>query len=92
MKNFKITISLLVLLLVQVVSGQSVKLKIIETSDLHGAIFPYDFINDKPAKASVAQISSYVKSERSKTDQEVILLDAGDLLQGQPPVYYYSHC
>ncbi|HPE34211.1 MAG TPA: 5'-nucleotidase C-terminal domain-containing protein [Bacteroidales bacterium] len=65
-------------------------IKIIETSDIHGAIFPYDLIMDQPSKYSQAQIFSYVGQERSKPDQEVILLDNGDILQGDPLIYYYN--
>ncbi len=77
------------LLATQQTLSQTVTLKIIETSDVHGAIFPYDFINDKKANTSLAQLQTFLKQERQK-DQEVILLDAGDLLQGQPVVYYYN--
>jgi len=63
-------------------------LKIIETTDMHGSIFPYDFINDRPEATSLAQIMSYVKKERAKAGQQVLLLDNGDILQGQPVVYY----
>ncbi len=70
--------------------AQSLKLKIIETSDVHGTIFPYDFINDKDSPTSLAQVHTYVEQERSKSDQHVILLDNGDILQGQPVVYYYN--
>jgi len=89
MKKLKL-FGLLLLLFVQFITAQNVNLKIIETSDLHGAIYPFDFINNKPAKASMAQVYTYVKQERANAEQEVILLDAGDLLQGQPPVYYYN--
>lgn len=78
------------LLIVQTLHAQSVTLKIIQTSDVHGAIFPYDFINDKRANTSLAQVRTFVKQERQNKTQEVILLDAGDLLQGQPVVYYYN--
>lgn len=65
-------------------------LTVIETTDIHGAILPYDFINDKEAASSQAQIYSLVKAERLKTGTEVLLLDNGDFLQGQPIVYYYN--
>ncbi len=68
---------------------KDVHIKLIETSDMHGSLFPYDFINDRPTKTSLAQIYSYVEQERAK-DQEVVLLDNGDVLQGQPIVYYYN--
>lgn len=72
------------------INAQTVTLKLIETSDVHGQLFPYDFINDKPAENSLAQIYAYVKQERAKDNQHVILLDNGDILQGQPIVYYYN--
>ncbi|NQT57749.1 MAG: bifunctional metallophosphatase/5'-nucleotidase [Bacteroidetes bacterium] len=70
-------------------TSEPVVLQIIETTDLHGSLFPYDFINDREASTSLAQVYTYVEQERAK-DQEVILLDNGDMLQGQPIVYYYN--
>lgn len=72
------------------ISAQALKLKIIETSDVHGAVFPYDFKNDRQASTSLAQAYSYIKQERKNGQQEVVLLDNGDILQGQPVVYYYN--
>ncbi len=70
--------------------AQTIKLKLVETSDVHGSLFPWDFINDKPASASLAQVYTYVEEQRADTGQSVILLDNGDILQGQPLVYYYN--
>lgn len=81
---------LILILLFISIEAQTVTLKIIETSDIHGQVFPYDFINNKPSQSSLAQISTYVKQERTKENQHVILLDNGDILQGQPVVYYYN--
>ncbi|MFQ5604113.1 MAG: bifunctional metallophosphatase/5'-nucleotidase [bacterium] len=72
------------------VHAQTVTLKIIETSDVHGAIYPYDFINDREANGSLAQVYTFVQQERANQEQHVILLDNGDILQGQPVVYYYN--
>ncbi|PKP35875.1 MAG: bifunctional metallophosphatase/5'-nucleotidase [Bacteroidetes bacterium HGW-Bacteroidetes-17] len=68
--------------------AQIIKLKLIETSDVHGALFPWDFINNKPTSASLAQVYTYVQAQRADKSQSVILLDNGDILQGQPLVYY----
>ena len=70
--------------------AQTVKLKFVETSDVHGSLFSYDFIKGKLGNSSLAQIYNYVQQERAKQGQEVILLDNGDILQGQPIVYYYN--
>lgn len=67
---------------------KTVNLRIIQTSDVHGCFFPYDFINRKPALGSMARISTYVKELRQKYGDKLILLDNGDILQGQPTCYY----
>jgi 2',3'-cyclic-nucleotide 2'-phosphodiesterase/3'-nucleotidase len=64
-------------------------LKIIATSDMHGSIFPFDFIRNTQAATSQMHVASYVEQQRA-LDQSVILLDNGDVLQGQPLVYYYN--
>lgn len=70
--------------------GKEVTLKLIETSDVHGAYFPYDFIRRQPADGSLARISRYVATQRKEMGDRVILLDNGDILQGQPVAYYYN--
>jgi 2',3'-cyclic-nucleotide 2'-phosphodiesterase / 3'-nucleotidase len=62
----------------------------LETSDVHGAIFPYNFIKAAPMTTSLAQVATLVAAERAKKGREVILMDGGDSLQGQPTVYYYN--
>jgi 2',3'-cyclic-nucleotide 2'-phosphodiesterase/3'-nucleotidase len=69
---------------------EKLTLKIIETSDVHGAIFPYDLKDEQKTDHSLAQVSTYVEEERANPQQEVILLDNGDILQGDPIVYYYN--
>lgn len=70
--------------------SQTVNIKIIETSDVHGALLPYDLTSDLPTTNSLAQVYSYVIEQRWHQDQEVILLDNGDLIQGDPMSYYYN--
>jgi 2',3'-cyclic-nucleotide 2'-phosphodiesterase/3'-nucleotidase len=93
MKNRSIRhIAAVILLLVIIPActpGKSKTVSIIETTDLHGVIFPWDYIESKPLDASLAGTASYVKELRNKKDA-VILLDNGDNLQGQPAVYYYN--
>ena len=64
--------------------------KIAVTTDVHGMIYPYDFINRNESDHSLAHIYSYANDQRKKTDTTFFLLDNGDFLQGQPTVYYYN--
>lgn len=70
---------------------KTTKIKIIATGDVHGAIFPYDFIENEPLNTSLAQVYTYIKEQRAVKSQDVILLDNGDFLQGQPVVYYSNY-
>lgn len=70
--------------------AQIVHIKIIETSDVHGAIYPFNFIDNKKAAHSLSQVHAFVKAERNKAGQNVLLLDNGDILQGDPAIYYYN--
>lgn len=68
-----------------------VTIRVIETSDVHGCFFPYDFINRKPKDGTLARVSTYVNKLRKQYGDNVILLDNGDILQGQPTCYYYNY-
>ncbi len=65
------------------------EISILETTDIHGVIFPWDFIENSELDASLAGTARYVKELRNSKDA-VFLLDNGDNLQGQPSVYYYN--
>ncbi|WP_282016285.1 bifunctional metallophosphatase/5'-nucleotidase [Marinifilum flexuosum] len=68
--------------------AEQLQLKIYGTSDVHGALFPYDLVNERETSTSLAQVYEYVNEQRKNADAEVILLDNGDILQGDPLVYY----
>jgi 2',3'-cyclic-nucleotide 2'-phosphodiesterase/3'-nucleotidase len=72
-------------------NSQTIKIKLIETSDVHGAILPYDLVNDTSTNSSLAQAFTYINMERYLSGQTMILLDNGDILQGDPLVYYYNY-
>ena len=63
-------------------------IKLIHTTDTHGCFFPFDFIEGRPCNGSMARISTYVKRMRSKYGNRLLLVDGGDILQGQPTCYY----
>lgn len=85
-----LAIKLLFILLIVSCSGTGKKsIRIIETTDVHGVILPYDFIENEKLNASLAASFSYIKQVRTEKEA-TLLLDNGDNLQGQPEVYYYN--
>ena len=71
--------------------AKTVTLRLVETSDVHGAIFPYDFIEKRPMRGTMARVSTYLKRQRQAFGDRLILLDNGDILQGQPTCYYTNY-
>lgn len=92
MKRIGFIYGLLFCLVLSVAAQEKVvKLKIVETSDVHGNYYPYNFITRHEWKGSLARIYSFVQKEREKYKENLILLDNGDILQGQPTAYYYNY-
>ena len=72
-------------------SEKEVTLKLIETSDVHGCYYPYDFIRCHSVQGSLARVSALVGEMRKTYGDRLILMDNGDILQGQPVAYYYNY-
>lgn len=84
---FNISALLLLFLLFSCSGTKTVNLKIVETTDLHGTFFPYDYIENEELEFSLTHVASYI-NELRRIEENVILLDNGDNLQGQPTVYF----
>jgi 2',3'-cyclic-nucleotide 2'-phosphodiesterase/3'-nucleotidase len=83
---FTLTVSFMLPALGQ--TSKTVRMKVIETSDVHGHFFPYDFMEKKPLKGTLSRANSYIKKERATYGENLLLIDNGDILQGQPCVYW----
>ncbi|MDX2677711.1 bifunctional metallophosphatase/5'-nucleotidase [Streptomyces soliscabiei] len=72
-------------------------LTVLGTTDLHGHVFNWDYFKDAEYKDAagnaqgLARISTLVNRIRAEKGREnVLLLDAGDTIQGTPLTYYYA--
>jgi 2',3'-cyclic-nucleotide 2'-phosphodiesterase/3'-nucleotidase len=71
-------------------TGQ-VHLRLMETTDLHVHVFPYDYYADKPRDTvGLARTASIVKNIRAEATNSM-LLDNGDLIQGNPMGDYIAY-
>src|SRR3954469_4655729 len=69
-------------------SGQPVDLVIATTTDVHGRITAWDYYaNRAETVRGLTRAATIVDSVRAANPGRVILLDAGDLLQGNPLAY-----
>lgn len=60
-------------------------LKIFQTSDIHGNIFPTNYV--QPREFGLAKISTLIKQQGQDADYKLIF-DSGDLLQGSSLAFY----
>ncbi|SLN43390.1 Trifunctional nucleotide phosphoesterase protein YfkN precursor [Falsiruegeria litorea R37] len=66
-------------------------LRIMETTDLHVHVFPYDYYADKPRDTvGLARTASIIKEIRDEATNSV-LIDNGDFLQGNPMGDYIAY-
>ncbi len=71
------------------VKPEQCELIILETSDLHGHVFPINYRDNEEVNGGVAKIASMIKREREKYKYS-LLIDNGDVIQGTPFTYYYA--
>lgn len=90
MKYYRLFLACLaVLLLNACVEQQSIHIKMVCTSDVHGNLFPIDFLTGDSARGSLARVSTYLKMQRQQ-ENNIIYMDNGDMLQGTPATYCYN--
>jgi 2',3'-cyclic-nucleotide 2'-phosphodiesterase/3'-nucleotidase len=72
-------------------AANQVHLRLMETTDLHVHVFPYDYYADKPRDTvGLARTASIIKEIRSEATNS-LLLDNGDFLQGNPMGDYIAY-
>ena len=65
--------------------------RILSTNDVHGRYFDSTYVSDR-TRQSLLSVSWYVDSLRNSAGKEnVILIDAGDCLQGDNAAYYFNY-
>jgi 2',3'-cyclic-nucleotide 2'-phosphodiesterase/3'-nucleotidase len=66
-------------------------LRILETTDLHVAVFPYDYYADAPNDTmGLARTASLIEAIRAEAGNS-ILVDNGDIIQGNPMGDYIAY-
>ncbi|MDR6553708.1 bifunctional UDP-sugar hydrolase/5'-nucleotidase [Paenibacillus qinlingensis] len=73
----------------QTEQGRRSHITILETSDLHGNMFPIHYANNKHNNVGLSKIAALIAQERAHKNN-VIVLDNGDLIQGTPLAYHHA--
>lgn len=72
-------------------AGNQAHLRLMETTDLHVHVFPYDYYADKPRDTvGLSRTASLIQRVRAESTNS-LLLDNGDFLQGNPMGDYIAY-
>src|SRR3954468_20156833 len=69
--------------------AQQVGITVLATTDLHGNLYPIDYVTDKPAPRGLAKIATLIRAARAENPNS-LLIDCGDTIQGTPLEYVYQ--
>lgn len=67
------------------------QVRIIFTTDVHGNYFPFDFRHQRWGKGSLQRVHAFVAQECQRHVGSTLLIDGGDMLQGEPTSYYFNY-
>jgi 2',3'-cyclic-nucleotide 2'-phosphodiesterase/3'-nucleotidase len=56
---------------------------VLATTDLHGNLYPVDYVTDRPAARGLAKIATLIRAAEAENPNH-LLIDCGDTIQGSP--------
>src|SRR6266576_7245493 len=63
---------------------------IVATTDVHGRVFGWDYIRDAAAPGALSRAATALETLRARYPGQLVLVDAGDLLQGNPCATFFG--
>jgi 2',3'-cyclic-nucleotide 2'-phosphodiesterase / 3'-nucleotidase len=70
-------------LLLLLLAADSQNLRILQTTDMHGYLQPYDYFSARPANRGLAKVATLIRQARAG-QPNALLIDGGDTIQGSP--------
>ncbi len=63
---------------------------IVATTDVHGRVLGWDYVRDAAAPGGLSRAATTVESLRAQYPEQVVLVDAGDLIEGNLFAGYFA--
>lgn len=70
--------------------ADTIRVVLVATADVHGHVTDWDYVQNVPAPGGLARAATVIDSLRERYPGQVVLVDAGDALQGTPFAAYFS--
>ena len=70
--------------------ADTIHIIIVATTDVHGHATEWDYVGDRPYPGGLSRAATVIDSLRGRYPGQVIVVDAGDLIQGDPFAVYYA--
>lgn len=63
---------------------------VVATTDVHGHATGWDYLTNQPSSGGLARVATVVDSLKARYPGQVVVVDAGDLIQGDPFASYFA--
>src|SRR5213080_5366890 len=63
---------------------------IVATTDIHGRVLGWDYVRDAATPGGLSRAATALETLRARYPANLVLVDAGDLLQGNPFAAYFG--
>lgn len=71
-------------------SSDTAHVVIVATTDVHGHVTDWDYLTNQPSSGGLTRVAAIVDSLKARYPGQVVLVDAGDLIQGNPFATYFA--
>src|SRR5690242_4497516 len=71
-------------------SADTAHLVLVATTDVHGHATEWDYVNDRAFPGGLIRVATAIDSLKLRYPGSVIVVDAGDLIEGEPFADYYA--
>ena len=70
--------------------SDTARVVIVATTDVHGRVLGWDYVRDAAAPGGLARAATVIETLRAQYPDQVVLVDAGDLIEGNLFAGYYA--
>jgi 2',3'-cyclic-nucleotide 2'-phosphodiesterase/3'-nucleotidase/5'-nucleotidase len=70
--------------------ADSAHVVLVATTDVHGRVLGWDYVRDAPAPGGLSRAATIVETLRVQYPDQVVLVDAGDLIEGNLFAAYFA--